>query len=133
MENEIIEVDYAYVSKFRRLCEAEGVPLSETKNTRWFRTAGHEAFAGLLQFSEKKVRLKALFVQKEWRGFGFASKLVDYRIGIAKQHGFDVETIVKDVPNRTHPYIRRGFRVAGKLPNGNLRMLLVNKFDQFEG
>lgn len=79
----LIEVPYEYVEKWQRIGAREGVSLSPTGDTQWFRTEAHEGFAGMYWMKPDRVRIKGVFVHMEWRGQGIGTRMTEALIEIA--------------------------------------------------
>lgn len=117
-ECKLVEVTYSYVYPYRRVAAKERVSVSDTKNTRWFRTVGHEGFCGLIRASATTVRIKGVFVHPEYRGCGVGAAMTEALMAIAATSKQKMEVLAYNPAF----YEDRGFVRRNQLHNGAWRL-----------
>ena len=118
----LIEVPYKYVQPYRRIGAREGVSLSPTADTQWYRTEAHEGFAGLYWMRPDRVRIKGVFVHMEWRGQGIGSAMTEELFAICTRRG---ARMIQAFAWNPSFYTDRGFERIGQRENGAVEVRRV--------
>jgi len=120
----IYEANYGQISKFKSLAEKEQVQIKKDKGkTRYLGAYNYHhliGFAGWAIIGEK-IRYKADFVYKKWRGMGVYTKLWEARekevLKIIKDK--EIKSITAYCTKRSLPmFLKNGFNVVSKQKNG---------------
>jgi len=109
----LIPCEYRDLCQYKSAASKEHVSVSDTNRTRWFRTEDRTGFCALIEIGDS-LRVKGVFVHREYRGTGIGSRMTDELLTLASSSGKRLQVLAY---NRAF-YELRGFKVHGQLPNG---------------
>lgn len=113
----LVECEYADVAKFKSAAARDHVSVSPTKKTRWFKLPTGEGFCGLIEVGAA-VRIKGVYVHREYRGSGIGTKMTEELLTLAEREGKPIEVLAYNAKF----YEDRGFKKSKQLPNGAWRL-----------
>ncbi len=113
-------VDYEAASKYKSAAAREHVSISETQRTYWFYVVkgdeGVVGVVGLMLVSGGAVRIKGVYIQKEFRGQGIGTAVTD-ALETHAVNELHATTIEAYAYNRAF-YEGRSYEAVGTRPNG---------------
>jgi|GEM_PF-5804174 len=124
---ELQAVDYDMAAKYKSRAAKEHVSISPTANTDWFLVAvsgsiGVAGVAGMMRLSNSlngqkgvTARIKGIYVQKEFRGQGIGTKVID---ALERLAGDWNATMIEVYAYNRKFYEARGYEAVGTRPNG---------------
>ena len=75
--------------------------------------AGEPIAAGRIRFLGEFAKLERLAVRKEWRGWGYGGRLIEFMMQVARDRGFSKFKLHAQAVSKGF-YARYGFRAEGK-------------------
>lgn len=121
---EIREVPFSEVQPYASRAAREHVSISDTRDTRWYmgvEKSDVAGVAGLFRF-RSMLRIKGVWVAPNFRGRGLGDQFVKHLLAVAED---ECAPLIEAYVWNAAYYHRLGFKVAGTLPNGAVKMRKV--------